>query len=114
MFEKPETEVTRRLDRLAAQRPDGAIAVEGISDAILNGVGYRSVTHVIITPSPETFRTYFPDMDERRFNGVFNRFAHYGLTDEPVPYVSSPDNVRLPLATMRKYASTFPGTSTAP
>lgn len=114
MFERPETDITARLDALAAQRPDGAIAVAGIPDAILNGVGYRSVTHVIVTPSPEIFRRYFPDMEEKRFNHVFNRFAHYGLTDRPEPYVASLDNVRLPIETMRKYASTFPEGLTEP
>jgi hypothetical protein len=108
MFERPETDVTSRLDALSARRPDGAIAVDGIPDAILNGVGYRSVTHVIVTPSPETFRQYFPDLKEKRFNHIFNRFAHYGLTDRSEPYVASPDNVRLPIETMRRHASTFP------
>jgi hypothetical protein len=114
MFERPETEVTARLDALAAERPDGAIAVDGIPDAILNGVGYRSVTHVIVTPSPETFRLYFPDLDEKRFNHIFNRFAHYGLTDRPEPYVASPDNVRLPIETMSGYAATLPEDVTLP
>jgi hypothetical protein len=107
MFQKPDTEVTRRLDALAATRPDGAIAVEGIPDAILNGVGYRSVTHVLATPTPETFRPYFPDLPEDRFQMIFNRFAHFSLTDRPEPYVPSPDNVRLPLRTMSRYAATF-------
>lgn len=106
MFRKPDTDLTRRLDALAATRPDGAIAVQGVPDAILNGVGYRSVTHVLATPSPETFRPYFPDMADARFNRIFNRFAHLSLTDRPEPYVASPDNVRLPIDTMSRYAAT--------
>ena len=76
MFRKPETKITRDLDALAATRPDGAIAVSGVADAVLNGVGYRSVTHVLATPRPHVFRKYFPGMDERKFNAIFNRYAH--------------------------------------
>jgi hypothetical protein len=106
MFRKPDTELTRELDALAATHPDGAIAVFGIADAVLNGVGYRSVTHVIATPSPELFRKYFPRMDESRFNEIFNRFVHVQLTHSREPEISSVDNIRVPLETMRRYAAT--------
>jgi hypothetical protein len=106
MFRKPNTELTRELDALAATRPDGAIAVSGVADAVLNGVGYRSVTHVIATPSPHLFRKYFPDMNERKFNEIFNRYAHISLTTETEPLVVPQDGIRLPTRTMAKYATT--------
>ena len=106
MFRKPDTALTRELDELAATRSDGAIAVFGPADAILNGVGYRSVTHVLAVPSPHLFRTYFPGLDNERFDEIFNRYAHTSLTDEAEPRVVNPDGIRLPIRTMARYAAT--------
>jgi hypothetical protein len=106
MFRKPDTAVTQELDLLASQRPDRAIAVDGFWGAVLNGVGYRSVTHVLTVPSPELFRVYFPDMDERRFDHVFNRYAQIALTERAEPYVQNMDIVRLPIRTMGQHATT--------
>ena len=106
MFRKPDTKLTRELDALAATREDGAIAVMGVADAILNGVGYRSVTHVIVTPSPQLFRPYFPEMDERTFNTIFNRFTHVSLTRRQQPFVAQDDVIRVPIRTMADHAAT--------
>jgi hypothetical protein len=109
MFEKPDTDVTRKLDALATTRPDGAIAVTGFAGAVLNGVGYRSVTHVLAVPSPELFREYFPEMDEERFNRVFNRYAHVELTAAKEPRVTQDSLIQLPVATMARHAAVFEG-----
>ena len=78
-----------------------------ITDAVLNGVGYKSVTHVLATPSPRLFRKYFPRLDERKFNQIFNRYAHISLTTEEEPRVTrSPDVIRVPIQTMARYAAT--------
>jgi hypothetical protein len=106
MFRKPDTALTRELDGLAATRADRAIAVSGSADAILNGVGYRSVTHVMATPSPHLFRRYFPGLDNEAFNEIFNRYAHISLTDEAEPRIVNPDGIRLPIRTMARYAAT--------
>ncbi len=106
IFRKPDTRVTRELDRLAATRADGAIAVADIPDGILNGVGYRSVTHVLVTPDPELFRAYFPAMGEKEFNTIFNRFAHVSLTTRPRPYVVQNDVIAVPIRRMARYAAT--------
>ncbi len=108
MFRKPETEITRRLDALAATRSDGAIAVSGFTGALLNGAGYRSVTHVIVTPSPDLFRPYFSEFDEREFNETFNRYAHVTLTTESAVRVPRPDIIEVPVEKMAPYAATAP------
>ena len=108
MFRTPDTEVTRELDALAATRPDGSIAVNGFTGALLNGVGYRSVTHVIVTPSPELFRPYFPDLDEQEFDETFNRYAHVALTTNPTVRVPQPDLIEVPVETMAPFAATKP------
>jgi hypothetical protein len=71
-------------------------------------VGYRSVTHVLAVPSPELFRPYFPDMEEQRFEEVFDRFAHVILEDQPEPDNLRMDVVRLPIRTMSGYAAVRP------
>jgi hypothetical protein len=106
MFQEPDTVITRQLDVLSATRSDHAIAVTQIRDAILNGVGYRSLTHVIATPSPQLFRRYFPHMDERTFQTIFNRYAHISLTARPRPYVPRADAIRLPITPMSRFAAT--------
>ncbi|HEY7178216.1 MAG TPA: hypothetical protein VH305_03485 [Gaiella sp.] len=106
MFRKPDTEVTRGLDTLAAEREDGAIAVDGFPGAMLNGIGYRSVTHSILTPSPELFRRYFPEIPEPRFQFLFNRYAFFGLTRASSPQLLYANAVLLPVARMSRYAAT--------
>ena len=106
IFRKPVTAVTRELDALAATHPDGSIAVFGFADAVLNGAGYRSVTHVLTKPSPELLRPYFAHIDEARFDMTFNRFAHILLTRRRYPYVTGNDVVRVPIRTMARFAAT--------
>ena len=105
MFRKPVTELTRDLDALAASRSDHAIAVEGVAGAVLNGVGYRSVAHVITVPEPGLFRPYFPDLDERTFNEIFNRYAQVSLTRRARPEAPGQDAVWLPIRRMSRYAA---------
>jgi len=108
MFRKPDTEFTRELDALAATRSDGAIAVSGVTGAVLNGVGYRSVTHVIVAPSPEVFRPYFPEASEEVLNEVFNRYAHVALTTKSHAGTPAPDLIYLPIERMAPFAATRP------
>lgn len=105
IFEKPDTEVTRSLDALAQERGDHAIAAPGFSGGVLNGIGYRSVSHIIPTPSPHLFKKYFPTMDEGRFNTLFNRYENVGLADVDTPTLLTPDYIQLPLKTMSQYAA---------
>jgi hypothetical protein len=106
MFTKPDTDVTRSLDALSRQRPDAAIAVPGFAGSVLNGVGYRSVTQGLQTPSPELFRRYFPSMSEGEFEYLFDRVANVSLTDAQEPVLVQANVVALPLATMAQYAAT--------
>jgi hypothetical protein len=106
MFRKPDTPVTRELDALARRRSDHAIAVQGFQGAILNGVGYKSVTHVMSVPNPHVFRRFFPLMPQPRLNWLFNRYARIGLTDARQPELFQADTVLLPKARMSRFAAT--------
>jgi hypothetical protein len=105
MFRRPDTEVTRALNRLAEKRPDHAIAVPGFAGGVLNGVGYRSVSHVLPTPSPKLFRPYFGDMNEAEFNVFFNRYANVGVADVKRPSLLTADYLQLPISRMAPYAA---------
>ena len=73
---------------------------------MLNGVGYRSVTHVIVAPSPEVFRPYFPEASEEVLNEVFNRYAHVALTTKSHAGTPAPDLIYLPIERMAPFAAT--------
>jgi hypothetical protein len=105
IFRKPNTPVTRRLDRLADKRPDHAIAATGFAGGVLNGVGYRSVSQIIPTPSPQLFKRFFPTMQPIQFDFYFNRYANYGLADVKQPTLITDDYVQLPIDTMSNYAA---------
>ena len=105
MFRKPATDVTRSLDALAERRPDRAIAAPGFSGAVLNGVGYRSVSHILPTPSPNLFRRYFGTIDEPHFNYYFNRYVIVGVADVKSPTLLSADYLQVPIETMSRYAA---------
>ena len=106
IFERPVSTVTRSLDQLAARRPDGAIAPRIIfSGAILNGAGYRSVTHTIATPSPNLFRRWFPDLPERYFRNEFNRYIQLQTADVDSPELRGLDLVLLPANVIARHAS---------
>ncbi len=105
MFRKPNTNVTRSLDLLAERRPDHAIAPQGFSGGVLNGVGYRSVVHVLPTPSPNLFRPYFGNIDETTFNFYFNRYINVGVADVKSPTLLTADYIQIPVETMSRYAA---------
>jgi len=68
-------------------------------------VGYRSVSQIIPTPSPQLFRRYFPRIKRDQFNYLFNRYATFAVADVTTPTIVTPDYVQLPLETMSRYAA---------
>jgi hypothetical protein len=106
IFRKPDTSVTRRLDHLAAKRTDGAIAPREIfSGGILNGVGYRSVTHTITTPSPDLFRQLFSGLPEHYYRNEFNRYIQLRTSEVSVLRLRGLDLVLLPVDFISTYAT---------
>ncbi len=96
IFHVPETQVIRSLRRQAAETPGGYLVTPGYFGSILNGLGFRSVSHFLVSPQLGIFRRYFPSMKAEEFNTVFNRHAHIQLTEEPVPYSPQDDVIRVP------------------
>lgn len=96
IFNRPETDVTRALDAQAAASPGGVLVVGGFNGAILNGWGYRSASHVLMSPQVERFQHMFPELPPERVNFIFNRYAHVSLTTARWPGLLNTDAVALP------------------
>lgn len=101
IFKRPDTAAMKALDGLQARNPDGWLVVPGYPGAVLNGWGYRSVSHVLIAPQLAFFRERFPEMSDAEFNHVFNRYAHVQLSYADVPDTPQGDVLRVPITAFR-------------
>jgi hypothetical protein len=96
IFDRPETPVTRALDRLARRHERGWLVSEALYGASLNGLGFRSAKHVLLAPRPEFFRGMFPGLPEAEREELFNRFLHVQLGLGPRPTLLDFDTVQVP------------------
>jgi hypothetical protein len=101
IFDVPENILLDELIATQSDTPGAYLAVSGYPGATLNGLGLRSVSHVLIKPQPESFRQYFPNMERDAFEGVFNRFAWIRLKEIPVPSSPFNDEIDLPIEVFR-------------
>ncbi len=97
IFEPIEASVAEPLDRLAGRHPRGWLVLHRTSGAWLNGLGYRSATHVLFAPQLERFRSLLPELDEDTFRWVFNRSLYVFLTLRAVPEVYSEPVALVPI-----------------
>ena len=108
IFEAPDSYGLRTLREEAAASPDGVLVEPRIVGAVLNGLGFRSVNHTLLAPDLALFRRYFPTMDGRRFNQIFNRYAYISLTQKPMPdtikqvLIEVPMEVFVPVRNVRR------------
>jgi len=104
IFHPPETAVLRQLREAAAKAPQGLVVDPRFYGATLNGLGFRSVSHMLQSPSLEFFRAYFPAMDPVQFNRIFNRYALVILSNVPVPLSNDADAIYVPIEAFRPVA----------
>jgi hypothetical protein len=97
IFQVPNSEIVRGLREEAAASPNGVLVDSRFFGAVLNGIGFRSVAHVLMMPRLAFFQPYFPTMDRERFNWVFNRYGHIQLTQDPLPGVGHADVIEVPM-----------------
>jgi hypothetical protein len=97
IFQVPETDAVRKFRDQASTSPDGMLLDTQSLGATLNGLGFRSVSHALVSPQLAVFRSYFPAMDETRFNRIFNRIAHIQLAQIPRPDSRSADVIQVPV-----------------
>jgi hypothetical protein len=110
IFNRGETSVSRMLDELAAATPQGTLAIAGFEGgylgATLNGWGYRSIAHVLVTPRLDIWREKFHTMPADELNQIFNRYAHIILRMEEKPILLGADAIGIPL---KVFTSAAPG-----
>ena len=110
IFQVPETKVVQELRTTAAASPGVLLVDPRFLGATLNGMGFRSVGHVLLAPKLEFFRPYFPAMDPDRFNWIFNRYAYIRVTQDPLPalpadiFIDLPAEPFLPVRNVRTVA----------
>lgn len=120
IFREPSSAQAGRIAAIAREHPENWV-VEGHlpPGAVLGGLGFRSVPHVLIRPQLAFFRARFPDMDAVAFNHVFNRYAHVSV----VPGLSEPrtpqlDVIQIPpepfLGGQERYRPAGAGAAVAP
>ena len=97
MTPPPETPIVAELRRKADRHPDGWLVVPGFPGAILNGIGFKSVSHVLMTPQMDFFRPFFPEMPQSEFEYLFNRYAHLQLHGIDKPSLPRPDVIWAPV-----------------
>jgi len=97
IFHRPVSPHAADLQSRQDAHPKGWLVAPGYAGALLNGWGFRSIAHVLIAPQRAFFRPLFPDLDEARFDAIFNRYAHMGLAPIATPVVPTPDLVVMPL-----------------
>lgn len=64
------------LDHLQATNPENLLVYPGFLGSMLNGEGYRSLSHTCISPKVDFFRKRMPELDESTLNNLFNRYCH--------------------------------------
>ncbi|MFU9138976.1 hypothetical protein [Erwinia tasmaniensis] len=83
---------------------DGTLAINGYPGATLNGLGYKSVTHVTAVPALMLWKKLFPNMNESEFQHIFNRYSHIHLANTSEPNSPQPDVVEVPF---KKFVTRF-------
>ncbi|WP_155301378.1 DUF7657 domain-containing protein [Cupriavidus necator] len=95
IFNLPDTVVLERLSQ-QAQANGGVLAAEGFPGATLNGLGYRSASHVTPVPALDLWRQCFANLPGSEVDGIFNRYSHITLIASDTPKLLGPDNVGVP------------------
>lgn len=96
-FTRHDTPFIRALEE-EIQQPQGYLAFSGMAGATLNGLGYKSVSHVTAVPALDFWRRKYPGMKVAGFLEIFNRYSHISLTQGTTPVVIQADNIGIPLA----------------
>jgi len=90
--------------------PNGWAAVPGWYGALFSGIGISAINHTLTAPAMNFFRKIYPEMDEVKFNLLFNRYAHTALADISEPETRG-DVVFLPIKDFLNCAGSCRGTN---
>lgn len=106
----PHPVITKQLDEYVNPKT-GFLAINGYPGALLNGLGYKSVTHVTAVPALKLWRDKFQGLSDKEFNEIFNRYSHIHLEDIAKPFAAAPDVVAIPLSLFNNLSYYPPGKS---
>lgn len=72
------------LRAMASAHPRGWLVAAGPDHygSILNGFGFRSVNHSLLSPQMAAFESFFPELPAARRNTLFNRYANILLSSQ--------------------------------
>ena len=74
------------------------LAIDRHTAASASGLSLSTYNHVLVTPKLDVFQEEFPDLDEIKFNTVFNRYAHFVFNSEiDEPVLVQADYIELPM-----------------
>jgi hypothetical protein len=80
IFQKNHNQTTANFDLLQSNHPSGWLVVSGFHGNILNGLGYKSISHTLYSPQPKFFERFKSGMPSDEFNKVFNRWGYIHLS----------------------------------
>ncbi len=102
IFESRDSAILTSLWKMQRDDPRGWLVAGGFPGSVLNGQGFRSIQHVLISPHVQFFKERFPEMPDAEVNAVFNRYAHIRLAPVTAPYSPEADIVVVPVTRFRR------------
>lgn len=84
-FSRPTTEAIQAIQAASDSSQEKIVALNRFEGAVLNGLGFKSAGHALITPQPQVYRRFFSSLPEETFNFVFNRTASIRLFYDVTP-----------------------------
>lgn len=97
IFSTPQTDFIKSLQNKENFTNEGFFKLS-LPGATANSLGLPSIAHVIYVPQLKFFRCYFPEIPEKEFNNIFNRYLHIDISDKiDHPMNIQPDASLLPL-----------------
>ncbi len=97
IFNAANSSAVAKLKKQQAQDPRGWLISPYDHGAVFNGLGLKSFSHVLIQPQLAFFRKLFPEIPDKEFRHIFNRYAHIQLYNGSIIYSPSLDVILIPL-----------------
>lgn len=98
IFADVDSPLIRAFRHFQDRDPRHWTVVPGMPGAGLNGIGLKSISHVLPAPQLAFLRPYFPDLSDEQFNLLFNRYARLELHSVDRPRLLANDAVALPIS----------------
>lgn len=95
LFEEPQHLLAQTLSNHVDQQGVLAVQKDGLIGATLNGMGFKAVAHLNVTPQWSVWQHTLGSMDAESTH-LFNRYAHIRLSPSEVPVLLENDQVGVP------------------